>query len=423
MTKITKENMQNAHDELLQTFVDKNADYGNSFESSLEEYGLISALIRMEDKMGRLRTLIKSSIINSILDNESDGAKVKDESISDTLRDLSNYALMASVWLDNKDDFKDKLDEQIEALNQKLINHFKELDKPNNENECMAKLFPNTGYYSGIKVFKPEEKTKFLGQDIDEPSNEIEIQNKEQLRLFLNIHKDAGAACLVKAIGRDIFYKIDFSDFLRYVKELRGVEFKDSDRLEIYFNVRNNDLNKVIYVKTNTLFSKYVFPNIEDFEAALNTFIDFKKCLLDKLPNNMKSLIQANVKKQRSKILKPRTRIDDSFMDLVLYDSDRIEYFKDDVVRSKVHKENGETITYKYSSDEELLTRSFIYDMYEGANDPDHGYYHLVFTDDKLTMASSVESALHTFLSNSFLDSFQRVLDSGHKVKLVKRPQ
>lgn len=403
MTKITKENMQNAHDELLQTFVDKNADYGNSFESSLEEYGLIAALIRMEDKMGRLRTLIKSE------------AKVKDESISDTLRDLSNYALMASVWFDHTNDSKDELDEQIEGLT--------ELGAPNNENERMAKLFPNTGYYSGIKVFKPGEKTVFFEQDIKEPSNEIEIQNKEQLRLFLNIHKDAGAAGLIKAIGRDIFYKIDFKDFLRYVKELRGVEFKDTDRLEIYFNVRNNDLNKVIYVKTNTLFSKYVFPNIEDFEAALNTFIDFKKCLLDKLPNNMKSLIQSNVKKQMSKILKPRTRIDDSFMDLVLYDSDSIEYFKDDVVKSERRKENGEAMLYKYSSDEELLTRSFIYDMYEGANDPDHGYYHLVFTDDKLTMASSVEAALQTFLSNSFLDSFQRVLDSGRKVKLVKIPQ
>lgn len=367
MTKITKENMQNAHDELLKTFVDKNADYGNSFESSLEEYGLIAALIRMEDKMGRLRTLIKSE------------AKVKDESISDTLRDLSNYALMASVWFDNK-------------------------------------TITQEGYYSGIRVFKS-------GEHCTEPDGEIEIQNKEQLILFLNIHKDAGAAGLVKAIGRDIFYKIDFSDFLRYVKELRGVEFKDSDRLEIYFNVRNDDLNKVIYVKTNTLFSKYVFTNIEYFELALNTFIDFKKCLLDKLPNNMRALIQSNVAKQRSKILKPRTRIDDSFMDLVLYYCDRIEYFKDDVVKSKLCKEDDKAITYKYSSDEELLTRSFIYDMYEGATNPDHGYYHLVITDGKLTMASSVEASLQTFLSKSFLDSFQRVLDSGRKVKLVKVSQ
>lgn len=399
MTKITKENMQNAHDELLKTFVDKNTDYGNSFESSLEEYGLIAALIRMEDKIGRLRTLIKSE------------AKVKDESISDTLRDLSNYALMASVWFDNK---------TITQEASEAINRIKELTfdpiKAFTDEAIPSKEIRKEGYYSGIRVFKS-------GEHCTEPDGEIEIQNKEQLRLFLNIHKDAGAAGLVKAIGRDIFYKIDFSDFLRYVKELRGVEFKDSDRLEIYFNVRNDDLNKVIYVKKNTLFSKYVFPNIEYFELALNTFIDFKKCLLDKLPNNMRALIQSNVAKQRSKILKPRTRIDDSFMDLVLYDCDRIEYFKDDVVKSKLCKEDGEAITYKYSSDEELLTRSFIYDMYEGATNPDHGYYHLVFTDDKLTMASSIEAALQTFLSNSFLDSFQRVLDSGKKVKIIKIPQ
>lgn len=391
MTKITKENMQNAHDELLKTFVDKNADYGNSFESSLEEYGLIAALIRMEDKMGRLRTLIKSE------------AKVKDESISDTLRDLSNYALMASVWFDHKDDDDRPASERVDEL--------------------LKRGMPSLGFYSGIRVFKPGDKERFYDPESTEPAGEIEIQNKEQLRLYLNIHKDAGAAGLVKAIGRDIFYKIDFSDFLRYVKELRGVEFKDSDRLEIYFNVRNNDLNKVIYVKTNTLFSKYVFQNIEDFELALNTFIDFKKCLLDKLPNNMKALIQCNVKTQKSKILKPRTRIDDLFMDLVLYDCDRVEYFKDDVVKSERYNKNGETITYKYSTYEELLTRSFIYDMYEGATNPDHGYYHLVITDGKLTMASSVEAALQTFLSNSFLDSFQRVLDSGRKVELVKVPQ
>ena len=107
MTKITKENMQNAHDELLQTFVDKNADYGNSFESSLEEYGLIAALIRMDDKMGRLRTIIKSE------------AKVKDESISDTLRDLSNYALMASVWVDNKT-ITQEISETINRIKQLL---------------------------------------------------------------------------------------------------------------------------------------------------------------------------------------------------------------------------------------------------------------------------------------------------------------
>jgi hypothetical protein len=382
MTKITKENMQNAHDELLQTFVDKNADYGNSFESSLEEYGLIAALIRMDDKMGRLRTLIKSE------------AKVKDESISDTLRDLSNYALMASVWVDNKT-ITQEVSEAINRIKKLTFDPIKAFT----DEAVPSKEIRKEGYYSGIRVFKS-------GEHCAEPDGEIEIQNKEQLRLFLNIHKDAGAHGLVKAIGRDIFYLIDFTEFYRYIKELRGVSFDESEKFEIYFNIRNDKLNKKIYVRTNDVYSTYVFYNTKEFETAINQFIDYKKHLLDKAPNprNIKSLIQVEVDRQDSNILKPRVRIDDAFVKLMLwYDEVNYSFHREDV--------------------KSFLNSQFIYDMYEGATNPDHGRYHLVINDDKLIMASSVEAALKTFLSNSFLDSFQSVLDSGRKVKLVKAPQ
>lgn len=88
MTKLTSQNMHDAHKELQEIFVKKNADYGNSFEESLEKHGLIAAIVRMEDKMSRLNTLSKQD------------ALVKDESIIDTLKDLSNYALMSAVWLE-----------------------------------------------------------------------------------------------------------------------------------------------------------------------------------------------------------------------------------------------------------------------------------------------------------------------------------
>lgn len=88
MTKLTSQNMHDAHKELQEIFVKKNTDYGNSFEESLEKHGLIAAIVRMEDKMSRLSTLSKQD------------ALVKDESIIDTLKDLSNYALMSAVWLE-----------------------------------------------------------------------------------------------------------------------------------------------------------------------------------------------------------------------------------------------------------------------------------------------------------------------------------
>ena len=399
MTKITKENMQNAHDELLQTFVNKNADYGNSFESSLEEYGLIAALIRMEDKMGRLRTLIKSE------------AKVKDESISDTLRDLSNYALMASVWFDNEDVAQTASEAfgRIKKLAFNHINHFTELGKHDNENERMAKLFPNTGYYSGIKVFNPEEKNKIFGQDLDEPSNEIEIQNSEQLRLYLNIHKEKGAASVVRGIGLDLFYCIDFTDFYVYIKEIRNVPVRKDEKFEIYFNVRNNDLNEIIYVRMNETYTAYKFFNKNDYLAALNQFIAYKQYLLDKgaHPQNIKAQIKAVADRQLSNILKPRVRIDEAFVHMMLWDNDKINYERN---RSNYYKE--------------FLNKQFIYDMFEGTTDPNYGYYSLILNDDHtLSMLSTPGDTLERLLSKSFLDSFQRRLDSGCHVKLMKLPQ
>lgn len=377
MTKITKENMQNAHDELLKTFVDKNADYGNSFESSLEEYGIIAALIRMEDKMGRLRTLIKSE------------AKVKDESISDTLRDLSNYALMASVWFDHKDDDDRPASERVKDL----------LNKP----------MPSLGFYSGIRTFKPGEKERFYDPESTEPAGEIEIQNAEQLRLYLNIHKEKGAVSVATGIGRDLFYRIDFTEFYRYIKELRGVSFDESDKFEIYFNVRNDDLNKKIYVRTNDTYNTYMFHDIKSFEIAINQFIAYKQYLLDKAPHpqNIKLLIQVESDRQKSNILKPRVRIDDAFVKLMLSDYNDVNYYGS-------HSDNIKS----------YLNKQFIYDMFEGTTDPKYGKYYTVLSEKYgLSMISTVDATLERFLSKTFIDSFQRKLDSGCHVKLVQIPQ
>lgn len=90
--KVNPTNMKEAHNELLSIFEKKNADYGNSFEESLEKHGIIAAIVRMEDKMGRLNSLTKKGAEQ----------KVSDESLVDTLKDLSNYALMTAVWLEEE---------------------------------------------------------------------------------------------------------------------------------------------------------------------------------------------------------------------------------------------------------------------------------------------------------------------------------
>ena len=69
----------------------KNADYGNSFSKSYEEFGLTSPVIRLSDKVERLKTLSKQE------------AKVKDESIQDTVMDIAVYAMLTLMELMNKD--------------------------------------------------------------------------------------------------------------------------------------------------------------------------------------------------------------------------------------------------------------------------------------------------------------------------------
>lgn len=76
---------------MCDTFTIKNHDYGNSFFESLDNKGLVAAVVRMEDKMNRLDTLCMAD------------SKVKDESKRDTLLDLANYAIMTVMWLDGKD--------------------------------------------------------------------------------------------------------------------------------------------------------------------------------------------------------------------------------------------------------------------------------------------------------------------------------
>lgn len=112
MTKLTPQNMHDAHKELQGIFVKKNTDYGNSFEESLEKHGLIAAIVRMEDKMSRLNTLSKNE------------ALVKDESIIDTLKDLSNYALMTAVWLEQDGDVKIPVDYEL------VVNELRENNSP-----------------------------------------------------------------------------------------------------------------------------------------------------------------------------------------------------------------------------------------------------------------------------------------------------
>ena len=69
----------------LELFIKKNKDYGDAFA----QYGVIGVLMRIEDKLKRIVSINKNSII-----------LVNDETVEDTLLDLHNYSAMALMLLD-----------------------------------------------------------------------------------------------------------------------------------------------------------------------------------------------------------------------------------------------------------------------------------------------------------------------------------
>lgn len=67
----------------IRLYESKNADYGNAADKLYESYGLTYYLIMLEQKLLRLKNLY----------NKTD--KANNESIEDSLLDMSNYAILA----------------------------------------------------------------------------------------------------------------------------------------------------------------------------------------------------------------------------------------------------------------------------------------------------------------------------------------
>lgn len=73
---------------MYDTFKAKNHDYGNSFAELFKECGMTYAYGHMAEKLKRVKSLM------------SDEAKVKGESMKDSLLDLANYAILTIMELD-----------------------------------------------------------------------------------------------------------------------------------------------------------------------------------------------------------------------------------------------------------------------------------------------------------------------------------
>lgn len=90
-TSPNKHPFEEITEKMFNTYKNKNRDYGNSFDESLDEWGLSAAAFRMGDKINRFKKYVKTGSF-----------KVTDEGVRDTLSDLATYAIMTIMYLDKK---------------------------------------------------------------------------------------------------------------------------------------------------------------------------------------------------------------------------------------------------------------------------------------------------------------------------------
>ena len=84
-------NNQQLHEQtcklLNEVYVKKNRAYGDSFNRSIDDFGYVAALVRINDKLERLKTLLKTNEV------------CQEEPTKDSALDLANYAIMLYMRL------------------------------------------------------------------------------------------------------------------------------------------------------------------------------------------------------------------------------------------------------------------------------------------------------------------------------------
>lgn len=87
-TKEKLQTLKTLHSQQQALYAEKNEKYDDAFAKTYAEYGPTVAIIRLEDKLNRIKALVAAGL------NDSNG-----ESLVDTLTDMANYANMFIIEL------------------------------------------------------------------------------------------------------------------------------------------------------------------------------------------------------------------------------------------------------------------------------------------------------------------------------------
>ena len=247
--KLTPNTMKGQYDHQWNVFCKKNHDYGNSFEKSLDTFGLVAGIVRMNDKFERLVSL----------NDPSKDAQIASESLVDTLEDLSNYAAMAACWLKGKKaaDWKElrmkELDGNIEDIIKKADTSVVKSDNLHiNSTGGTSSVDTKTGkiefhpQFSGIHLNGPEKLE--LNLDVD---RETFDKIMGDIRHPSNLPKNPPVKVKYGHVGT-----FEFPDGIdtvaSYLKELSEEEAKkENDRIMVDMILSRLEKDEVMRVVSN----------------------------------------------------------------------------------------------------------------------------------------------------------------------------
>lgn len=278
--KLTPKSMEDQYEHQLETFKRKNHDYGNSFEKSLDTFGLVAGIVRMSDKFERLVSL----------NDPSKRAQIASESLVDTLEDLSNYAAMAACWLKGKNaaEWKElrlkELDGNIEDILKKAdTSVVKSIDETKSK---PIVFMPGRCNGKSASLQKEiEEALDNKGPKYQPQFSEIHLKGPEKLELNLEVDQDKlfeisnalHPSTLPKSVkvnyGHNAVYEFpDGIDAISYyVREMQKEEAKkENDRIMLDMMLSRIEKGEVVRIVANG-------------DGSFTTYFEKTDCPFDKI--------------------------------------------------------------------------------------------------------------------------------------------
>lgn len=294
--KLTPNTMKTQYDHQWNVFVRKNHDYGNSFEKSLDTFGLVAGIVRMNDKFERLVSL----------NDPSKDAQIASESLVDTLEDLSNYAAMAACWLKGKKaaDWKELRMKELDGNIESIIKNADEI-VDNMKGESKDNLHINsTGGTSSVDI-----KTGAIK--------------------FMPVRGNGKSGMVQQAIKE----ALDKNKKVEYRPQFSGIRLNGPKELELNLNVDRETFDKVMAdVRHPNNLPKSVYVNYDD--KVVYEFPDG----IDTIASYLKQLSKEEAKKENDRVM----------LDMML---SRIE--KGEVVRIVANGDGSFTTYFEKAEDKE----------------------------------------------------------------------